>query len=60
MGLQLQLAGESLIGWMAGDLMRAVDLLSARGDVDKDRIVLIGAVAGGGDPAGVVARPTLR
>jgi len=54
-GLQLQLAGESLIGWMAGDFMRAVDLLSARGDVDKDRIVLIGAVAGGGDPAGVVA-----
>ena len=54
-GLQLQLAGESLVGWMAWDLMGGVDLLCARDDVDKDRIVLIGAVAGGGDPAGVAA-----
>ncbi|HSG69066.1 MAG TPA: acetylxylan esterase [Planctomycetaceae bacterium] len=54
-GLQLQLVGESLIGWMAWDLMRGVDLLCARDDVDRDRIILIGAVAGGGDPAGVTA-----
>lgn len=54
-GLQLQLVGESLIGWMAWDLMRGVDLLCARDGVDQDRIILIGAVAGGGDPAGVTA-----
>ena len=53
--LQLHLAGESLIGWMAGDLMRGVDLLLARTDVDRTRIILMGAVAGGGDPAAVTA-----
>jgi cephalosporin-C deacetylase-like acetyl esterase len=54
-GLQLQLAGESLLGWMVWDLMRGVDLLLARPGVDKDRIILLGAVAGGGDPAAVTA-----
>ena len=54
-GLQLHLVGESLIGWMAWDLMRGIDLLCARDNVDQDRIILIGAVAGGGDPAGVTA-----
>ncbi len=54
-GLQLQLAGESLMGWMAWDLMRGVDVLCALEGVDKDRIILIGSVAGGGDPAGVAA-----
>ncbi len=50
---QLDLAGESLMGWLAADLMRCVDLLVARPGVDADRIVLLGAVAGGGDPAAV-------
>ncbi len=54
-GLQLQLVGDSLIGWMAWDLMRGVDLLYSLDGVDKDRIILIGSVAGGGDPAGVAA-----
>jgi len=54
-GLQLQLVGESLIGWMVWDLMRGVDLLCSREGVDDDRIVLIGSVAGGGDPAAVAA-----
>jgi cephalosporin-C deacetylase-like acetyl esterase len=54
-GLQLHLAGESLIGWMAWDLMRGVDLLLARPDVDPKRIILLGSVAGGGDPAAVTA-----
>lgn len=53
--LQLYLAGESLMGWMASDLMRGVDLLLARGDVDPAKIALLGAVAGGGDPAAVTA-----
>jgi dienelactone hydrolase len=52
-GVQLQLLGDSLIGWMAWDLMRGVDLLLAREGIDPKRIIILGAVAGGGDPAGV-------
>lgn len=51
--LQLYAIGESLIGWMAWDNMRAVDVLLSRPGVDKERIVLLGSVAGGGDPAAV-------
>ena len=54
-GLQLQLLGESLIGWIVWDLMRGVDLLCSREGIDENRIVLIGSVAGGGDPAAVTA-----
>jgi dienelactone hydrolase len=54
-GLQLHLVGDSLIGWMTGDLMRGVDLLLARPGIDKERIILLGAVAGGGDPVAVTA-----
>jgi dienelactone hydrolase len=54
-GLQLGLVGESLMGWMAWDLSRGVDLLVSRPGIDPERIILIGAVAGGGDPAGVAA-----
>jgi len=53
--MQLYLVGESLIGWMAWDVMRGVDLLHARPKIDKSRIILLGSVAGGGDPAGVAA-----
>lgn len=52
-GMQLHLVGESLIGWMAWDLMRGVDLLLGRPGIDPARIILLGAVAGGGDPAAV-------
>ena len=54
-GIQLQLIGESLMGWMVWDLMRGVDLLLSRDGIDRDRIILLGAVAGGGDPCGVTA-----
>jgi dienelactone hydrolase len=54
-GNQLQVIGDSLMGWMVWDLSRGVDVLLARPGVDKDRIVLLGAVAGGGDPAAVTA-----
>ncbi len=54
-GLQLQLIGESLIGWMAWDVMRGIDLLLARPGTDPERIALFGSVAGGGDPAAVTA-----
>jgi len=52
---QLHLVGESLIGWMANDMMRGVDLLLTKPGIDKNRIALFGSVAGGGDPAGVTA-----
>lgn len=55
MNLQLGLAGESLMQWMVWDIMRGVDLLLARNDIDRTKIGLLGAVAGGGDPAGVAA-----
>jgi dienelactone hydrolase len=54
-GMQLHLVGESLIGWMVWDLMRGVDLLLSRPGIDTARILLLGAVAGGGDPAAVTA-----
>jgi dienelactone hydrolase len=54
-GIQLHLIGDSLIGWIVWDLMRGVDLLLSRPGIDKDRIILLGAVAGGGDPTAVTA-----
>ena len=53
--LQLELIGDSLMGWMVWDLRRGLDLLLSRPGIDKQRVLLIGAVAGGGDPAGVTA-----
>ena len=55
LGIQLYLAGESLIKWMVWDLMRGIDLLLERPEIDPRRIVLLGSVAGGGDPAAVTA-----
>jgi cephalosporin-C deacetylase-like acetyl esterase len=54
-GMQLHLLGDSLIGWMAWDLMRGVDLLLKQPGIDSKRIILLGAVAGGGDPCAVTA-----
>jgi cephalosporin-C deacetylase-like acetyl esterase len=54
-GMQLAVVGESLIGWMTWDLMRGVDLLLGRPGIDPARIILLGAVAGGGDPSAVTA-----
>ncbi len=53
--MHLHLVGESLIGWMANDMMRGVDLLYTKPGIDKKAIILLGSVAGGGDPAGVTA-----
>jgi dienelactone hydrolase len=55
MSMQLYLAGESLMKWMVWDLMRGIDLLLTRPRIDPQRIVMLGAVAGGGDPAAVTA-----
>lgn len=54
-GMQLYLAGDSLMKWMVWDLMRGIDLLTEKPFVDPKRIVMLGAVAGGGDPAAVTA-----
>lgn len=54
-GMQLHLIGDSQIGWMVWDMMRGVDLLLSRPDIDSKRIILFGSVAGGGDPAAVTA-----
>jgi dienelactone hydrolase len=55
LGIQLQLIGDSLMGWMVWDLRRGVDLLLSRPGIDPTNIILMGSVAGGGDPAAVAA-----
>jgi cephalosporin-C deacetylase-like acetyl esterase len=55
MGEQLYLVGSSLMTWMYWDIDRGVDLLWQRPDVSKKQIMIFGGVAGGGDPAAVVA-----
>jgi len=55
LGNQLLLTGESLMKWMVWDLMRSIDLLLERPYIDPQRIIMLGAVAGGGDPAAVTA-----
>ena len=54
-GMQLHLIGESLMGWMVRDLLGGVDLLLDTDGVTPEKIVLVGAVAGGGDPVAVAA-----
>jgi len=53
--MQLGLVGESLAGWMVWDLVRGIDVLLAQPGIDSKRIIMIGAVAGGGDPAAMAA-----
>jgi len=53
-GLQLSTIGDSLMGWMAWDTMRGLDVLLQRASIDREKITLLGSVAGGGDPAAVV------
>jgi dienelactone hydrolase len=53
--IQLYLAGESLMGWLVWDLRRGVDFLLAQTGIDPQKIALLGAVAGGGDPTAVAA-----
>jgi dienelactone hydrolase len=52
--LQLSVLGESLMGWMAWDTMRGLDVVLQRAPIDRKKIILLGSVAGGGDPAAVV------
>ena len=43
------------MGWMVWDLMRGVDVLYQRPNIDKSKIMVFGSVAGGGDPCAVFA-----
>jgi dienelactone hydrolase len=54
-GMQLQLIGDGLIGWMVWDIRRGIDLLLAQPGIDKDKIIVLGSVAAGGEPAAVTA-----
>ena len=55
LGMQLHLYGQSLMGVYAAELMTSVSVLLAQEGIDPDKIILLGAVAGGGDPAAVAA-----
>src|SRR5438445_343675 len=52
-GIQLHLIGDSLMGWMVWDIQRGIDLLLRQPGVDPEKLILIGAVAGGGEPVAV-------
>src|SRR5262249_43195246 len=54
-GIQLHLVGESLMGWMAWDLMRGADVLLGQPGIDPRRLLLTPEPAGGGDVAAVTA-----
>ncbi|MFN7924919.1 MAG: acetylxylan esterase [Bryobacteraceae bacterium] len=54
-GMQMYVAGESLIQWMVWDTMRGIDLLLTHKEVDPKKIILLGAVAAGGEPAAITA-----
>ncbi len=54
-GTQLLLGGETLEGWTAWDILRGVDYLMQRGDVDAKRVGILGGVAGGGDVIAIAA-----
>ena len=54
LSMQLELVGESLMGWMVQDVRCGIDLLWADPQIDREKIIVIGAVAGGGDIAAVV------
>ena len=54
-GIQLYLIGDSLMGWMVWDLMRAVDVLLKQPGVDPKRVIAVSEPAGGGDVAAVLA-----
>src|SRR5436305_15053406 len=41
--------------WMVHDLITGVDQLLAQPEIDSKRIILLGSVAGGGEPAAVTA-----
>ena len=53
--MQLNLIDQSRYGWIAWDIIRAVDLFYEMDNIDRDRITLIGSVTWGGGPPAAVA-----
>ncbi len=53
--IRLQSVGESLMGWMVWDIWRGFDVLLQQKGCDPKRLILLGSVAGGGDPCAVAA-----
>lgn len=53
--IQFYLMGDSLMGWMVWDQMRAIDLLLKQPGVDPKRVLAVSEPAGGGDVAAVTA-----
>jgi dienelactone hydrolase len=54
-GMQLALIGDGLIGWLVWDIRRGIDLLLSQPGIDKEKIIVLGSVAAGGEPAAVTA-----
>ncbi|MCZ6636263.1 MAG: acetylxylan esterase [bacterium] len=54
-GVQLHTIGDSLMGWMVWDISRGIDLLLSQKGADPEKVIVMGSVAGGGDPAAVAA-----
>lgn len=54
-GIKLHLLGESLMSWLAWDLSRAVDCLLQQPGINPKKIIMLGSVAGGGDPCAVAS-----
>ncbi|HZL86836.1 MAG TPA: hypothetical protein VFB96_00555, partial [Pirellulaceae bacterium] len=54
-GMQFSLSGTTLIKHFSADLMSGVSVLLAQKGVDPKKVILLGAVAGGGDPAAYTA-----
>lgn len=54
-GIKLHLLGESLMSWLVWDLSRAVDCLLQQPGINPKKIIMLGSVAGGGDPCAVAA-----
>ena len=52
---QLYLVGENYSAWSAWDVIRSVDFLLQRPEVDPKRVIAIGTVASGGHVAGLAA-----
>lgn len=52
---QLYTLGDSLMGWMVWDIHRGIDLLLSCAGIDQQKIIVMGSVAGGGDPCAVAA-----
>ena len=53
--VHLKLLGDSLMSWFVWDLRRGLDVVLAKVGADASRVIILGGVAGGGDPAAVTA-----